>query len=190
MKRKTILGALLLLIAFYSTTRSYAQEKEPTKKEIGITGRGISSLGFIYKSELKENKYLRIRTADFFLGFDNNSSNIRVNAGFALAIGVEKRKAFDNNITLLTGWEITPSYQSYFGSNSGQSIGLGLGVVIGGKYDINDKFSVSLETIPTLTNTVNINVGNNVTSWQSDLRFGLLTNTNLVLVYKFNKKPK
>lgn len=153
--KKIITLHALLSIFFLSTL--HAQSAAPAiKREIGIRMPGFTDFDFIYKKQKGENKYSRIRLVstnfsvsdfDFFTG----------SFSMGLAYGREKRKPLNNGFSFLRGWELIGKANLITANNSTRLVFTpGVGYVLGFQYDINDKFAVNIETIPSLSADINI----------------------------------
>lgn len=147
---------LLLLFSFLFLTRLDAQTSDrQLDTEIGIRLWGLNDFDFIYKKHKKENRYTRIRfvTGDFTINdFKNFNSSLNLGLGY----GKENRKPINEHLSFIKGWEIIASIgntiaqeQAFF------NVSPGLGLVLGFQYDIHENFSLTLETIPSISTHIN-----------------------------------
>ncbi|GLR15619.1 hypothetical protein [Portibacter lacus] len=139
---------LFLFIAItISITTLSAQN---TNTEIGLRLSNFQSFGAIYKKEMRNGDYFRLRgaTGIFQLGLVNDNSSFQFRSD--LAIGVEIRKKISDKLVFYRGFEpfLNLAYRSSTGPTA--NVGVGIGYVLGLSYDINQQFYVSIETIPSL----------------------------------------
>ncbi len=173
----------VLLLAFFMTNANAQTTDQNFKKEIGIRMNGLSDFDFIFKKQKAENKYRRMRliSANFSIpDFEDFTSSF----GLGVTYGKEKRKPLNDNLSLINGWELI----GRFGVNMSEedlsfTFTPGIGYVLGFQYEINNKFIVNLETIPTLTTTINYAADELSIS---NLKFGFNSNNiALGIMYKF-----
>lgn len=109
---------ILLLLSFIISTNLFAQElTQYNKKEIGIRMNGLLDFGFMYKKQKTETKYKRLRVALANLSLAD-FSNLRTTFSLGLAIGREKRKALNDKLKLIQGWEIIEEFNSSLMNNN------------------------------------------------------------------------
>ncbi len=174
---------LLLAAALISLpTLLNAQNSEPVNRELGLRMSGLSDFNFIYKKEIKENRFLRLRTGSLNLAVSGISES--VNAGFTFGFGLENRKPIDSKLSFVHGFE--PSLASSFSSSNQPFLGrLSLGYVLGFQLNVSEQVGINIETIPALGFTY-LAVENDIDKGQLDFNF----NSNHVaisLVYRFKK---
>jgi hypothetical protein len=124
-------------------------------REIGARFTGLDNIGLVYKKERKENKYIR---HNFAVAQFNYTSRNLFQANMSYAFGFEKRKPIGNNMIFYRGIQPSfgvnylranfnlnqPPFDEIFGAY------VGLGYMFGFMYSINERFYVSLETIPSI----------------------------------------
>lgn len=178
---------LLFLFSFWFLTGLDAQTSvRQLDTEIGIRLWGLSDFDFIYKKQKNENRYTRVRfvTGDFTINdFKNFNSALNLGLGY----GKEKHKIINEHLSFIKGWEIIASVgntiaqeQAFF------NVSPGLGLVLGFQYDIHENFSLTMETIPSISTYINFAPsGTRVTG----LSMGFNSNhIALGLMYKFQTR--
>ena len=188
MKTLNLLIFNIALIFLFTATSSYAQE---TPREIGIRASGLNDFNFIYKKQLKENKFLRLRTGALNLNFNTIDDNSV--SGFAAAIGFENRKPLDDKLSFTYGFEPSIAFNIQSINSRFQTISiLSAGYVLGFNLNVSDNFGLNIETIPALTATFRSDDRINDNDFSSDNAFGLGFGFNsnfiaLSAVYRFVK---
>ena len=173
----------LFLLFYLVTLGLFAQNDTPKPREIGIRLSGLNDFDFIYKKQKAENKYTRLRliSGNFSIAdFENFNSSFSL----GLTYGKETRIYLKDNFSFVKGWEIIGSV----GSTTAQQqttfyVSPGLGMVLGFQYDVNENFSLTIETIPILSADLNINSNSTKIS-----NFNLGFNSNSIalgIMYKF-----
>jgi hypothetical protein len=165
-------------------------------REIGLRLWGLNDFDFIYKKQLSDNSYRRLRVALANVGFGitDEVNNYSIRAG--VAWGKEHRRPVAEDLLWVHGWE--PRFSFGFEMLSYRDEGLpgvdqdtwelsvnpGIGYVLGFQYNVSDRFYVSLESIPSF--------GLNFTSQKGDALNSLGVGANfsfasvaLTLAYSF-----
>ena len=159
----------LSLSGLLLTSTLFAQDAP--SREIGLRLTDFNSFGLIYKKQIRENTYRRYR-----LAFGNLSANfIQTNTliGFSVggAAGKEKRRPISDKLQFIYGTELIASL-SLNSSNTGSltvsdgtgasttytgssllfvTPSVGVGFVLGAQYNLNPRWYVSAELIPSIT---------------------------------------
>lgn len=160
-----------LAVSLLLSSVIYAQDA-PTK-EIGLRSTNLNSLGFIYKKKLSENTYRRYRLAFGNLNANFTGSNTQVGFSAGGAMGKEKRRSINDKLQFIYGTEFIASVafnsassgtvtidngngrtSTYTGFNDLLVLpSIGIGFVLGAQYNINPRWYVSAELIPSITAT-------------------------------------
>lgn len=164
---KSITTTLLLALVLGGV---YAQDSTYQFKdtELGVRMANFNDFGFIYKKGKSSEKYLRVRASALSFNYIGSSGQI----GLQTAIGKEKRSLIGERLQFIKGPELglalsffsegTFAYSTPNGFFSGGTdievsggesnlfFAPSIGYVLGFQYEINDKFLLSLETIPSL----------------------------------------
>lgn len=161
---------LAICVSILSTFSVQAQDIP--RREIGLrtSPADLTNVGFIYKKQLSENTYRRYRLAIGNLGVGTTGNeDVQVNFGVSTAIGREKRKPLDDRLKFVYGPEFVGSLNivstgggtttinngngtiTVDGSGVIVAPSIGLGYVLGAQYDINPKWYISAEIIPTVS---------------------------------------
>ena len=180
---KTSIFAVILLLLVSSST--FAQDA--ATHEIGLRTSDFGSIGLVYKKQLRENTYRRYRLAfgNLTTNFVNSTSAISFSVGGA--IGKEKRRNVSDKLQFIYGLEFIPSV-GFTSTNSGNLTvdngngstltykgstitlvmpSVGLGFVLGAQYNINPKWYISAELIPTITASGTFGNSNSIYSFQA-----------------------
>lgn len=138
-------------------------QKTAARKEVGLGFTGLnfnSSNAFsaFFKKEIKENVYRRL---SFFLGnigLSNTSSDqTRFDASIGFGIGREKRKALDEKLWFYSGPQWTLNTFLQVATNNRQTtsntynLNAGIGYILGLQHNLNDRWAINLETIPSFS---------------------------------------
>ena len=141
---------------------AFAQQTA-ARKEVGLGFTGLnfnSSNAFsaFYKKEIKENVYRRLI---FFLGniglLNTSSDQTRFDASIGFGIGREKRKALDEKLWFYRGPQWTLNTFLQVATNNRQTtsntynLNAGIGYILGLQHNLNDRWAINLETIPTFS---------------------------------------
>jgi len=180
---KTIYITLILLLGL--SLQAYGQTSDSTNwREMGLRLRGVDNFDFIYKKQIGENRYKRIRLLFSDLRFRRLNDTNLFNASLGGAIGWEKRRTIAGKVQFLHGWEPflnldLTARDGDFGLNTI----LGIGYVLGFQLMVSEQFYVALETIPSLRS--NFSVGES-TPDDVAIEAGFRSNAvALTLVYRF-----
>lgn len=174
---------LVLLVCLFLANYSNAQEDKTKKYELGIITSSLSSYGFIYKQDFKENSMLRISSSSF--GLNITPAGTQSNT-FGIVVGTEKRKNLTEKVTYSRGPEVGIfANQSYNTRNQDYDLGITPRLIYywGLSYELTEDFYVGGEIRPSLGGAFQVNNRNNDLS---NFRFDLDLNTRvrLHLVYK------
>lgn len=193
---------LLLLFSLLTISYSSFSQSDFNNKALGIRYAAPSSFGLIYKSQLKEDKYLRLTAGRFSsnvsrftapIGGGTNSNQFRTSVSVGGAIGMENRRTITDKFSIISGftfiangaYQYTEQDTISFHSFAFQP---GVGYLIGGQYFINDNIHIDLEMIPMASIDIHNSGGNGtVTSFNTSLNmYGIFLN----LCYQFEKQKK
>ena len=178
---KNILLAFMLIILPLSCILG---QEDYDNKEIGVRMSSFDIYELIYKNQISDNKYLRLRTIDINFSVRTRaetSNQYRMGGGFA--IGVEKRKTLTDRFEFILGYELIAHLNYY--KNGEQSVGnysFGAGFVIGFNYKLTDRINIGIETIPTIMHSINF--GDIQTTATTDIDFNS-SDVNLLATYRF-----
>ena len=204
MKKIPFVLFLFTAVQFYSV----AQESQTKVNELGITFNSFNSFGLRYKTG---NEKTLLRLTLLSLNGSNSqakpdtlgSSNTRFGAG--LNIGFEKRKSITDKLVFYYGLDLLSSYNKnvnrFNAPNETTTItssSVGLGVVLGLNYNINQHFLIAAEIVPNVSYNylknetlipLNKPLPINSTYTNSGLSYGLNNlGANVTLTYRFGKK--
>ncbi|GAB3766424.1 hypothetical protein GCM10028817_49830 [Spirosoma pomorum] len=175
----------LCLTGLLLTSTLFAQDAP--NREIGLRISDLSSFGLVYKKQISENTYRRYR-----LAFGNLSANFIQNntlIGFSVggAAGKEKRRTISDKLQFIYGTELIASL-SLNSSNTGTltisdgnggsttykgssllivTPSIGVGFVLGAQYNLNPRWYVSAELIPSITASGSFGSGAALYSFQA-----------------------
>jgi len=181
MKTSINIALIVMLTTFFFSSQNVHAQK--TNRELGIRFSGLSDFNFVYKKQLNENRYLRLRTGAFNINVNSQANSL--NSGFVIGIGFENRKSIDDKLSFIHGFE--PSLATNLtsqNSNSRFNTQIFAGYVLGFHLNLSESFGINMETIPAFT--ANYSSGND----DGNLGFGLGFNSNaisLTMVYRFMK---
>lgn len=184
---------LLLAITLVSVITALQAQ---TSREIGLRLWGLNDFDFIYKKQLTDNTFRRIRVAVAEVGFgitdEVNNYNIRT----GVAWGKENRRPVAEDLLWVHGWEprISVGFEMFSYRDEGVpggdsdnwtlNVNPGIGYILGFQYNVSERFYVSLESIPSF--------GLNFTSRKGDALSSLGVGANfsfasvaLTLAYSF-----
>jgi hypothetical protein len=159
--------------------------------ELGLSFSSTSSFGIKYRfghddilyrlsllsANISNDQYTQKSTPDLYV----------TTGGLSLSIGIQKNKTIKDNLGFYYGVDLIESGSLDRTKASGASptnlwiLNSGVGLVLGFKYRINEKFDLFAEVVPAVTYTYNKNVAD-----QSIIGFsGSSSGANLTLAYKF-----
>lgn len=148
MLNKNYLLSSLLFAAFFF---AFKMGGHAQTKEVGLRLASFENFDFIYKKEKATNKLMRYRLGIANVGFLSQNDNESVSAQFGFAIGVENRNPINEEFYFIHG--IEPYFSIALASSSNNTtwnLLPGVGYVLGFQYNLNEKFYINLETIPSL----------------------------------------
>lgn len=153
-------------------------------QEVGVRLNSLNNYDLIYKNQISENKYLRLRTVDVnfsIISRENFSNQYRMGVG--LAIGVEHRKTLTDQFEFILGYEAIAGI-NYFnsGDSSFGTYNFGVGVVIGFNYKLTDRINLGVETIPSIIHSRNY--GDSQSTSSTNIGFNS-SDVNLLATYRF-----
>ena len=178
---KNLLKTIILIVM--PLTCIISQENYDNQ-EVGVRLNTLNNYDLIYKNQISENKYLRLRTVDVNFSVSSRefgSNQYRMGAG--IAIGVERRKALTDRFDFILGYEAIASL-NYFksGDNSTGNYRMGAGCVIGFNYKFTDRINFGVETIPSITHSRNFGDTQKIAS--TNIGFNS-ADVNLLATYRF-----
>jgi hypothetical protein len=142
----------LFFCGILSGIQSSISAQTPTRREVGIqisgfNFDGVTSFSGFYKKEIRENTYRRWGFLFGSLNMGFQSEEFLFNTAAGLSVGREKRKRLDDKLLFYQG----PSFSLIGFVNSNQfGINPGFGWVVGLQHNLNDRWSVNLETTPSV----------------------------------------
>ncbi len=139
-----ISGAMLLIINFLSAqiVPNASLSKPSTKNEIGLAYNSYAGTQFIFRRELKENKYWRVNGS---FRFADNYHDVR------LGFGIEHRIPLTKKFSLYHGWNVNVGNQNipyFFANETLRSSSVSIGYRLGARYDFNKHFFIGIELNP------------------------------------------
>ena len=178
---KNLLKTIILIIL--PLTCIISQENFDNQ-EVGVRLNSLNNYDLIYKNQISENKYLRLRTVDVNFSVSSRefgSKQYRMGAG--VAIGIERRKALTDQFDLIIGYEAIAGL-NYFksGDNSTGNYRFGAGFVIGFNYKFTDRINFGVETIPSVIHNRNFGDSQRISS--TNIGFNS-SDVNLLATYRF-----
>lgn len=178
---KNLLKIIILIVM--PLTCIISQENQDNQ-EVGVRLNSLDNYDLIYKNQVSENKYLRLRTVDVNFSVASRefgSTQYRMGAGFA--IGLESRKALTDRFDFIMGYEAIASL-NYFkvGDNATGTYRFGAGVVIGFNYKFTDRINFGVETIPAIIHSRNFGDSQRISS--TSIGFNS-SDVNLLATYRF-----
>ena len=179
----------LFLIATLPITQA-----QTSQREIGLRFTDWDQFGLLYKKQIAENTYRRYRVALARFNYDNYETAEQFGMWLGFSIGKEKRKALNERLQWIHGWEPglsldinleTQKNDGYTLQSSLLSIHPYIGYVLGLQYRLNDHFLLGLENIPSLN--AHVTFSND----ESRRGFGLsgnfsFSNVALFVIYRFD----
>lgn len=181
-----ILSLAFFLIAISST--AFAQTSRGPE-EIGLRLSTFENFDFIYKKELSQEVYRRVRFLSTNLQFFTVNEQTLVNFNVGAAIGKEKRVRLTEKLKFHHGLEpgviigLSNFQDNNFTGRTNFSINPFLGYVLGFQLAVSDRFLLGIETIPS------VNIGLNVVQGGgSSFRFNAGFDSNAIAltgVYRF-----
>lgn len=175
------LAAMVVFIALGLNVNA----QETSNREIGIRFSGLEDFDFVFKKGRSQDRYFRHRLGSLNIGVNDFGDERIWNFGLTYAFGIENRKAINEKLKFIYGFEprVGFSYATNTFRSQGWSSHLGLGYVLGFQYDFAESFYMNIETIPALTYARSSPDGNKAFN---SFNAGFSSNgVALSLVYKF-----
>ena len=131
---KIIPGIICLCFTLFFSQNLSAQT---INHEIGVQLAGFDDFNFIYKKQLKENVFLRVRGTNLNINFKNKAANInqkdyrRMGFSSGAAVGWEHRIPITEKFKFYHGPEVglTLGYSTFLDTNSYQGLAMSWGLV-------------------------------------------------------------
>ncbi len=125
---RSIMGIMILM-----TFGTNVSAQEAPTRELGIRLTGLEDFDFVYKKENRIDQYYRHRLGLVNVGVAGNSNSSIWNFGLGYAFGIETRKAINQKLKFIHGFEPRISFTYSSAGNQSNSWGyqLGLGYVPG-----------------------------------------------------------
>ncbi len=166
----------------------FAQEQ--TRHEFGIQLSNLQGFSLIYKKEREQNKYVRVQ-----VGSGNYNHTYRKEKdplkqlNLTLSGGVEKRKSMGPKTNFIHGFAPHVSILSRKEVNSKlYQNQLGIAYILGLQYIIQDKFYISLESLPSIAGFIS-KINNSDT--EAGINIGFYNNiANITLAHYFRRTEK
>ena len=158
-QRSAMKNFILSVLLMLATTTLFAQEatvdtlnatplSATGNREIGLRMPSLNNFDLFYKKQKRENVYMRYRIAAGGISVTNITQNPGLNAGFALAVGPERRTQVAKKIDLITGTEFIAALNVGVDYRVSIAANVGVGFVLGGQYNVSDRVYLGIETIP------------------------------------------
>jgi hypothetical protein len=182
----------LITLAFAISNAIYAQKTV----EVGARTSSFNSFEIVLKKQRKEMTFVRYSLsgvhANFGTLFDNSYSLNIATAGFAFAIGWEKRVSIGKNVTFNRGWEPGLSSNAVILDVGGVlTISPRLGYVLGLQYNPIKQLGISLETIPSLNSSFYVDSYDGVVFSRFGVGYsGQIASLTVVYRFDYTKKKK
>ncbi len=180
-----------LLICCFNQVQ--AQDKA---HEIGVRFSGFNNFSLIYKKQKTENRFMRHRLFSISLLF-NSDPEADVFARVGYAFGIEKRKKINENFSFFHGFEPFTNISftnrevardtslAPLDNNNALNITLGLGYVLGCRYELSKALSLSIEAVPNLSSTYFFDKDDLNRNFRISFGFNSIF-ANITLGYKFD----
>lgn len=147
--KKTILIALAIFLVYLASAQDY-------QREVGLSTSSDLNFQAIYKKQRSENKFLRWDFGQVSSSFYKNQNSEEFNFSLGLSMTWEKRKMMGERTFLLHGVITSVSYSfeslddSINDSRNTNSLGMGIGYLLGVAYQFSDQFYLAAELSPML----------------------------------------
>jgi len=190
---KIQLTAIILMILSSSSLMSQNSEAvtpEENSRELGLRFSGLDDFNIFYKKHLQNGRVARHRFLQS--NIDYNSNNKDWDLGLGYAYGQERYKEIADDFFFFHGMEgrifVAYSNSTNTSSQKNKSLRLvpALGYVMGFQLALSDRFSLSLEIIPSIGGNVNYRNGE-VSTYQLQAQLNSNT-TGISLMYRFVPK--
>lgn len=186
MKNEMIINLRIITVVFLMGLLSIqSASAQSVNREVGIRLYGLNDFDFISKKELSDNMYRRTRFVFTNLGYQSISdqSSFTFQGGFA--VGGEKRKLIAEDLLFIHGLEPSLLFNlSIIQEFNSLDLMPAIGYVLGFQYDMFPRFSLNLETIPTLSTAFSFD--DDERSNDFSINAGFASNAvALSLVYRF-----
>ena len=180
----SVLGLCMLL----SSNTLWAQET--AIHEFGIQLSSLQAFSAIYKKERDLNKYVRVQvgTGNYTRTYIKDKDPLK-QLSINFSCGVEKRKPLGPKTNFVHGFAPTISILSRTDPTSKLSRSqLGIAYILGVQYIINDRFYVSLESLPSVSGFISKNSNSDS---QAGINIGFYNNiANITLAHSFSRTQK
>ena len=139
---------MLLFLAIIFLFALDASCQSSTQQEVGMRFNNFRDFSLVYKKQLKENKYLRLRSVNTNFAFNTNTTNVQL----GVAAGLEKRRAINPKLEVISGPELA-LFVGYNNSNVGSSASTTarLSYVIGLNYAVKPNVNIGIEMLPNMS---------------------------------------
>lgn len=182
----------LLLAFFFASFNLSAQEESPARlaEEIGVRLISLQDFDLIYKKELKNGNYRRIRLAsiNFGLSSTDNTQTVLFSAGVAVAIGCEKRVAVADKLVFHHGWEpgIALGFTTVEDFNQ-LMVNPFIGYVLGFQLSVSESFTLGLEVTPSAQVSYSVRNSRFSNSFRANVGFNSGA-VGLTATYRFTRR--
>lgn len=128
-------------------------------KEIGIRLGSFSGYDLLYKKQKSETQYSRFRLSNAKLELNKIANLTAYDFFINFGLGLENRVPLGNNFAMVHGWEPSLGF-GFSGSGKLETININprIGYIFGFMYSINNKFAISIESVPSLYISTSIEV--------------------------------
>lgn len=139
-----------ILFIFSASAQEVSSRHEAGLQFSGVNFKGDNTFNFIFKKALDEHRFRRFRAAFGQLDVIYADKKIQSSLEAGIYFGVEKRKKAGDRLVFYDGWEVGADLGRYNDNRdfSQWVAGIGIGYVIGLQHEFNDRWAISLETVP------------------------------------------
>jgi len=151
---------LMLLLVAVSSAALAQTSRGP--EEIGLRLNSFEDFDFIYKKELSTEVYRRVRLLSASIQFASVDQQTLFGFNVGAAIGREKRVKLTDKLKFHHGFEpgaelgLSNSQNNNFGGSTIVTLTPFLGYVLGFQLAISDRFTLGMESIPTIRAQLNL----------------------------------
>jgi len=135
---------------------NYTTPMKGVQQEVGIQLSNLSSFGFLYKRQYRQNKYIVLDALSNGLRFGINSNTFYDGNNFTVAVGHERRRSIaKDNVSFIRGLGASLGYSTYYVDHidhfhTYRSGTLGVFYKLGFNFKTEKNWNFSLETRPGL----------------------------------------
>jgi len=168
---------------------------QDVNREIGISFSNFTDFGALYKKQVSENKWLRLRVISTNLSLNNTSLSNNSQFSFGLNIGKEKRKPVGDQLQFLHGinFGLGGTYTKLENSVVEENVErispfISIRYQLALQTQLSDQFFVVLQTFPGISFRPNFSSERD-TEWNANIGFNSSA-ASLALLYRFSSPKK